>query len=112
MAFTTATAHNMFNLHGYCDADHAADVDTRRSTTGFVFLVAGGAVSWCSKRQPTVAVSSTEAEYVASAAAVKEAMWLKHLLSDMGLPFNSIPIQGDNQSALKLLHNSVSTPPH
>jgi hypothetical protein len=66
------------SLLGFCDADYAGDQDTRRSTTGFVFLVCGGAISWQSRLQPTVAVSTTEAEYMAAA---KEALWLRHVLA-------------------------------
>lgn len=96
-------------LHGYCDADFAADPDTRRSITGFVFKLAGGAISWSSKRQPTVAASTTEAEYMAASAAVKEALWLKHLLNDFGITTGTVSILGDNQSALKLLRNPISS---
>jgi transposase InsO family protein len=96
-------------LVGYCDADFAADVDTRRSTTGYVFLLNGGAISWCSRRQQTVAASTTEAEYMAASAAVKEALWLCRLLADLGLGPGTIGINADNQSAIKLLKNPVSS---
>ena len=94
-------------LHGFCDADYARDVDTRKSTTGFVFTMAGGAVSWSSKRQPTVAASTTEAEYMAASAAVKEALWLRKLLADLGVPVATVPISCDSNGALALLHNPV-----
>ena len=67
-------------VEGYCDADFAGDLDTRRSTTGFVFILSGGAICWSSRLQPTAAVSTSEAEYMASAQAVKEALWLRKLL--------------------------------
>ncbi len=56
----------------YCDVDWAGDLEDRRSTTGFVFMMGGGATSWSSKRQPTIALSMTEAEYMASTQATKE----------------------------------------
>jgi hypothetical protein len=49
---------------GYCDADWGGDLEDRRSTIGFVFMIGGGAISWSSKRQPTIALSATEAEYM------------------------------------------------
>ena len=54
-------------MEAYCDANFASDTETRRSTTGFVFTLAGGAITWSSKIQPTVAVSTSEAEYMAGA---------------------------------------------
>ncbi|GAB4814241.1 hypothetical protein N2152v2_001287 [Parachlorella kessleri] len=93
-------------LESYCDADYAGDLDTRRSTTGYVFLLGGGAISWSSRLQPTVAVSTTEAEYMAAAYAIKEALWLKTLLAELALE-DSITIFADNQSAIKLLKNPV-----
>ena len=96
-------------LIGYCDADHASDCDTRRSTTGYVFIMNGGAICWSSRRQPTVAASTTEAEYMAAAHAVKEALWLRKLMRDLDLGTDSIIIRADNQSAIKLLKNPVSS---
>ncbi|KAL0452911.1 UNVERIFIED_CONTAM: Retrovirus-related Pol polyprotein from transposon TNT 1-94 [Sesamum latifolium] len=61
-----------YKLVGYCDADYAGDHDTRRSTTSYVFMLWSGAVSWYSKRQSTVSLSTTEAEYRATAMAAQE----------------------------------------
>ena len=69
------------NLYGYNDADFAGDPSDRKSTSGYVFILAGGAISWSSKKQASVATSTLEAEYIALAAAAKEALWLFLLLS-------------------------------
>ncbi|XP_055923284.1 uncharacterized protein LOC129953823 [Eupeodes corollae] len=69
-------------LTGYVDADWACNIDDRRSNTGFVFLMVGGAVSWESKKQTSVALSSTEAEYMALSQASKEASYLLNLLNE------------------------------
>lgn len=100
---------NQDGLLGYCDADYASDNDTRRSTTGYVFVMHGGAISWSSRRQQTVAVSTTEAEYMAAAAATKEALWLRKLLYNLGLGTRTVLIMDDNQSTIKLLKNPVSS---
>ena len=82
---------------GYVDADYAGDLVTRRSTTGYVFMVNGDCTSWRSKRQPTVAKSTTEAEYMASADSAKEAVWVKRLLGDISRPVDgSLPLKNDN----------------
>lgn len=94
-------------LNGFCDADYAGDIDTRRSTTGYVFTLGGGAISWSSRLQPTVAASTTEAEYMAAAYAIKEGLWLRTLLSELGLDTSTVTIRADNQSAIKLLKNPV-----
>lgn len=70
-------------LHGYSDADWAGDVSDRRSVTGYVFLLQGGAVAWNSRKQPTVALSTTEAEYMALATATQEAIWLRSLYGEI-----------------------------
>ena len=96
-------------LVAYCDSDYAGDIDTRRSTTGYAFMLNGGAISWSSRRQQTVAASTTEAEYMAAADAVKEALWLSKLGADLQLDFGTIKILADNQSAIKLLKNPISS---
>ena len=92
-------------LRAYCDADYAGDTDTRRSTTGYVFILSGGAISWSSRLQPTVALST--AEYMAAAYAIKEALWLRTLLSELDQDPGTIQIFADSQSAIKLLKNPV-----
>ena len=95
-------------LVGYCDADYAGDHDTRRSTTGYIFLVGSGAVSWCSKRQPTVSLSTTEAEYRAAAVAAQESTWLVQLLKDLHQSTEiGIPLFCDNMSAIRSAENPV-----
>ena len=94
------------NLVGFSDSDYAGDLTTRRSTTGYIFLLNGGPVAWSSRRQTCVALSTTEAEYMAACEAAKEAVWLRRLLNEIGVKqSNPIPLLCDNQSAIKLVHN-------
>ena len=94
---------------GYCDADYAGDVTTRKSTTAYVFRIANTAVAWKSKLQPVVAHSTTESEYISAASAAKEALWLRKLMPDLGVPVQSVPIQCDNLAALHIIeHGDVS----
>jgi hypothetical protein len=76
------------SLRGYCDADWGGDANERRSTTRYVFFVGVGAVSWNCKKQPTIALSTTEAEYMATTQCTKEAIWLRKLMADVGLVQN------------------------
>ena len=95
-------------LLGYVDADFAGDTVDRRSTTGYAFILSGAAVSWASKKQRTVATSSTEAEYVAGSEAAKEAVWFRLILSELGmLKEGPTEILIDNQSAIALAKNPV-----
>ncbi len=70
-------------LRGYCDADWAGDTSERRLTTGYVFFIGNGAISWNWKRQPTIALSTTEAKYMATSHCTREAIWLRKLLEDV-----------------------------
>ena len=96
-------------LQGFCDSDFAGDTDTRRSTTGYVFTLQGGAISWNSRFQPTVAASTTEAEYMAASSAVKEALWLRKLRADLGFNLSTVGILTDNTASLALLKNPVQS---
>ena len=95
----------MLEIHGFVDVDWAGDLDQRRSTSGYVFSLFGGAVSWMSKRQSVVVLSTTEAEYIAATHASKEAVWLQRLCSTMGLLQQAIRIDYDSQSAILLAKN-------
>ena len=92
---------------GYCDSDYAGDLDKRRSTTGYVFTLAKTPVSWKSTLQSTVALSTTEAEYMAITEAVKEAIWLQGLLDDLGVGHKQVTVFCDSQSAIHLAKNQV-----
>ncbi|XP_042445550.1 secreted RxLR effector protein 161-like [Zingiber officinale] len=95
-------------LVGYCDADYAGDCDTRRSTTGYVFKLGSVTISWCSKRQPTVSLSTTEAEYRATAMAAQESTWIIQLMNNLHQPVDyAVPVYCDNQSAIRLAENPI-----
>ncbi|KAH9751577.1 hypothetical protein KPL71_014347 [Citrus sinensis] len=91
---------------GYVDSDFAGDLDKRRSTTGFVFTMCGGAVSWKASLQSVVALSTTEVEYIALTEAFKEAKWIRGIISELGLIQDTIPIYYDSSSAIQLSRNS------
>ena len=94
------------DLQGFSDADWAGDMDTRRSTSGYVFQLGNSTVSWCSRKQATVAKSSTEAEYVALSTATQEGIWLRRLLSGLKVDTrNATVIYEDNQGAIDLSKN-------
>jgi hypothetical protein len=94
-------------LQGFVDADFAAEVDHRRSTTGYVFTVGTTAVSWISQIQKIVALSTTEAEYIAVTEASKEMIWLQGLLAEMGFKQEKNVLHSDSQSAIHLAKNSA-----
>jgi len=92
-------------LECYSDADHGGDKLTGRSTTGVLCMYSGGAISWISQRQSSVAISTTEAEIVAASEATREIIWLKRLFKEF-IHMDNIPLlQVDNESAVRLAQN-------
>ncbi|UYV67617.1 hypothetical protein LAZ67_5001384 [Cordylochernes scorpioides] len=95
-------------LVGYSDSDFARDVDSRKSTTGYAFMMNGGTVSWASQRQPIIALSTTESEYIAACSAAKELIWIRRLLQGIGCDITKeTELYIDNQAAIKLVENPV-----
>ena len=89
-------------IKGYTDSDFMSDPDDRKSTSGSVFLCNGGATSWKSSKQPIIADSTMEAEYIATSEAVKEALWYKKFVAEFGvMPSDAIPIYYDNNDAIR-----------
>lgn len=101
----TFTKEDNFKVKGYCDSDYASDLDKRRSITGYVFTVGGNTVSWRSVLQKVVALSTTEAEYMALSESVREALWLKGICEEMGFKQDAIEVNCDSQSAIYLAKN-------
>ena len=108
------------SIQGYSDSDWAGDKEDRKSTSGYVFMLNNGPISWASKRQKTVALSSTDAEYMALTLAAKETIWIRLLMTELGLMQDdatptvnvleregAIALKGDNQSAIALANNPV-----
>ncbi len=91
----------------FSDADYAGDISTRRSTSGVVCQYVNSAISWMSQRQKSVALSTTEAEFIAASEAAKETIWLKRLLSEVTTLVTTPVLMVDNMSAIKLVKNPV-----
>ena len=92
-------------VSGFADAAFA-NHDDLKSTSGYVFMAAGGAITWKSKKQTTIALSSTEAEYVALSEAAREACWLRNLYEELGYSQKfPITIKGDNDGSIAMAKN-------
>lgn len=101
----SSSTNNPNIISGFADAAFA-NQDDLKSTSGYVFMVAGGAITWRSKKQTTVALSTTEAEYVALAEAAREACWLKNLYGELGYTqAYPITIRGDNNGSIAMARN-------
>jgi hypothetical protein len=102
----TGSVDSQLALIGYCDADWGQRLDDRRSVTGYVFKLAGGAISWQSKKQKTVALSTVEAEYMATTQATKEAIWWRSYLAGLGHDMTRPTVLlSDSQGSIALAKN-------
>ena len=103
----TFNSNSENDLVGYTDSDYAGLVDGRKSTGGYIFMSSNGLLSHQSKLQSTVALSSTEAEYMATTEAGKEALWILRFLTSLGfrLPNQPIDLRADNKRAISLTEN-------
>lgn len=97
-------------LMGWVDADCAGDPAARKSRTGFVFVLHGGAVDWGSRLQDVTATSTAESKYMAGSTAAKEGVWLRRMCSDVEVATEgAVHLLGDNQTALAMAaHNAVA----
>ena len=91
----------------YSDSDYAGDLDDRRSTSGYVFMMGSGAVSWSSKKQAVVTLSTTEAEFISAAACACQVIWVQRVLKHLGWEQECCVIYCDNCSTIKLSKNPV-----
>ncbi len=101
---------NQFNcdLVSFSDSDWAGDPNTQRLVSGYAFLFCGAIITWSVKKQPTIALSSTEAEYMAMTHSGKEVIFLNHLFNDLEIPIQlPISLLVNNQSAITLAENPI-----
>ena len=96
-----------FDLIGYSDADYAGCKIDRKSTSGTCQFLGDKLVSWSSKKQNSVALSTAEAEYVSIGNCCAQVLWIKQQLNDYGINFKTVPIKCDNTSAINLTKNPV-----
>ena len=89
-------------LEGFTDADIARDVDTIKSTTGCLYTFAGAVVSWVSRLQKIVALSTTKAEYIATTEACKEMLWMQQFLGELGIKKDKYVLHCDSQRTIHL----------
>jgi hypothetical protein len=94
-------------LIAYADSDWASDPNTRKSTTGYLVKLAGGVFSWNSRAQKSIALSSTEAEYMSLSDTSRQVVWIRSLFEELGITLGPIPLCGDNQGSIFLASNPV-----
>ena len=94
-------------LRGFTNSYMSGDIDSSRSTSGYVMTYAGGAMSWQSRLQKSVALSTTEVEYMATIKARKELIWMRNFLRELGMKQERFLLHYDNQSVIHLAKNAA-----
>lgn len=101
-------ASNEFKLDGFIDSDWAGNVDDRKSISGYAFNMGSSAISWASKKQPIISLSTIEVEYIVVNAATCQAIWLRRILADLHQQqVDSTIIHCDNVSSISLIKNQI-----
>jgi hypothetical protein len=103
----TYDGKNKEGLVAYADADWGSDHDTRKSVTGYVVKLAGAPISWVSRKQKTIALSSTEAEYMSLSDTARQLVWMQSLFGELGFKVHNIELYIDNQGAIFLAQNEA-----
>ena len=96
-----------FDLVGYSDSDYAGDKVDRKSTSGTCQFPGRSLVSWSSKKQNSVSLSTAEAEYIAIGSCCGQLLWMTQTLKDYGIYMKHVPLLCDNESAIKIAHNPM-----
>jgi hypothetical protein len=105
----TSSDSEIVKMEAFSDADFAGDVKVRKSVTGYVIMMSGGPISWCSRTLSIIALSTTEAEYVAAAECCKELKYLRMLIEELTGKRVEAEFCVDNQSAIKLIESGQVT---
>ena len=100
-------SYSPIHLIGYSDSDFARCKLDRKSTSGTCHLLGSSLISWHSKKQACVALSTAEAEYIAAGSCCAQILWLKQQLANFGLKINKVPLRCDNTSATNLTKNQI-----
>ncbi|XP_050908156.1 secreted RxLR effector protein 161-like [Lathyrus oleraceus] len=107
--FPTSDTGRSCNLLGYTDSNWCEDKDDRKSTAGYVFMFGGAPISWCSRKEPVVALSSCEVEYIAASMCACQAVWLVNLLHELdSCTREGVLLLVDNVSAINLAKNPIA----